>query len=197
MIVVVTGRSRLNSAYMEETLEKFEGRIRQMRLVNPLERLAVAAVGSVLADAGTDFPVGDSGIGMYIGMDDAMEDIKDEYFKGIVADGIMGASPLLFPFTSPNAFAAQVSIAFDLRGEGILMPVNRSWDNVIKYATECVAGGYAKMAIAGAITINNRNLSIEAGRYTAEFSLIEGEGDAVRRKARIYHSLMAGDCEGI
>ena len=197
--MVITGRCRLESSDVEEALNKLEGLIKPMRLVHDLERLAVAAVGGALLDAGLSFPVGDSTVGIFIGIDDAIEDIKDEYFSGVLAEGILGASPLLFPFTSPNALAAQVSIAFDLRGEGIVMPINGSCPDVIEYATDCIAGQHAKRAIAGAITIIGRRLSIEGDRYAAEFFIIESEGDAVRRGARTYNSnpSVAGNREGI
>lgn len=190
--MVIKGRCRLESSGIDEALSKLEGVIKPMRLVHDLERLAVAAAGGALLDAGMSFPVGDSTIGIYIGIDDAIEDMKDEYFSGILAEGILGASPLLFPFTSPNALAAQISIALDLRGEGIVMPINGSCPDVIEYATDCIAGQHANKAIAGAIKIRDRRLSIEEDRYAAEFFVIESEGDAVRRGARIYDSGSAG-----
>jgi 3-oxoacyl-(acyl-carrier-protein) synthase len=192
MLMVITGRCRLESSRIEEAMNKLEGLIKPMRLVHDLERLAVAAVGGALRDAGLSFPIGDSTVGMYIGIDDAVEDIKDKYFSGVLADGILGASPLLFPFTSPNALAAQVSIAFDLRGEGIVMPINGSCPDVIEYATDCIAGEHAKKAIAGAITIKDRRLSIEEARYYAEFFVVESEGDAVKRGARTYNLNSSG-----
>lgn len=188
MLMVIRGRCRLESSRIEEALSKLEGVIRPMRLVHDLERLAVAAVGGALIDAGLRIPVGDSTVGMYIGIDAAIEDIKDEYFSGVLSEGILGASPLLFPFTSPNALAAQVSIAFDLRGEGIVMSINGSCPDVIEYATDCIAGHHAKRAIAGAIVIIDRRLSIEEDRYAAEFFVIESEGDAMMRRARTYNS---------
>jgi 3-oxoacyl-(acyl-carrier-protein) synthase len=197
MNIVITGKSLLDSARAEEALVKLTGRIKQMRLVHVLEKLAVAAVGCALLDSGLEFQGGPSDIGIYIGIDDAIEDIKDEYFSGVRADGLLGASPLLFPFTSPNTLAAQVSIAFDLRGEGIVMPVNSLCPDVIKYSAECISGGYAKKAITGLITVKDRRLSTDNGRYTAEFFIIEKYDDAVRREARIYRSVKAGTGENI
>ncbi|MGO9614598.1 MAG: beta-ketoacyl synthase N-terminal-like domain-containing protein [Dissulfurispiraceae bacterium] len=187
--MVITGKCRLESTHIEEALSKLDGLIKPMRLVHELERLAVAAVGGALLDAGLSLPLGDSTVSMYIGIGDAIEDIKDAYFNGILTEGILGASPLLFPFTSPNALAAQVSIAFDLRGEGIVIPISGSCCDVIEYATDCIDGEYAEKAITGTITIKDRKLSREEGRYAAEFFFVEREVDAVRRGARIYNSL--------
>ncbi len=196
-MTVITGRCRLDSSGIEGALGRLEGRIKQMRLVHGLERLAVAASGNALLDAGLSLPCGVSTCGLYLGIDDAIEDIKDEYLRAVLADGMLGASPLLFPFTSPNALAAQVSIACDLRGEGIVIPINGSCHDVIKYATECIAGKHVQKAIAGAIKVGDRKLSTEEGRYIAEIFVIEGEDDAVRRGARIYHSSGAVNREDV
>jgi 3-oxoacyl-(acyl-carrier-protein) synthase len=184
MKTAITGISRLTSSTMEDLILTLDGRIKEIRMGIPLERLAVAAVGRLLDDAGISFPVGNSTVGLYIGIDDAIEDIKDEYFSNIVKDGILGASPLLFPFTSPNAIAAQISIAFDIRGESITMPIKHK--DVIKYSTECIQHGYSRMAVAGGITLKDKRLTIESGRYAAEFFLIETVRSAMERRAKIY-----------
>jgi|WetSurMetagenome_2_1015567.scaffolds.fasta_scaffold00030_74 3-oxoacyl-(acyl-carrier-protein) synthase len=197
MKMVITGESLLDSAGACEAIEKLTGRVKQMRLVHALERLAVAAAGCALVDSGLDFQGGASDIGIYIGIDDAIEDIKDEYFNGVLADGLLGASPLLFPFTSPNTLAAQISIAFDLRGEGIVMPVKSSCSDVIEYAVGCIAGGYAEKAITGAITVRDPRLSTDEGRYLAEFFIVEKNAAAVKREAGIYRSFKAGNSEKV
>ncbi len=181
MSVVITGISRFDSSQIEEVLGGFDYRLRQMRHTHALERFAIAAIGSALVDAGVVFPVGDSSIGMYIGIDDAIEDIKDEYFNGILIDGIPGASPRLFPYTSPNALTAQVSIAFDLRGESIMIPINYSCSEVLKYAANCVTGQYVNMAIAGCIKIKDYNVSANEGRYASKIFVFEEEENAMRR----------------
>jgi|GEM_PF-1467423 len=191
MSIVVTGISKLTNAEAERIINKFITGIKPIRIVNALEQLTIAAVGSVLDNAGVAFPVGTSSIGIYIEIDDAIEDIKDEYFNNILNEGTMGVSPLLFPYTSPNALAAQVSIAFDIRGESITMPINHSCSNVIEYAAECVAGKYISSAIAGRIILNDRSSAVEGGKYVAEFFLLEKLDIAVKRGAKIYRHLKA------
>lgn len=183
-MVVITGRSRVNSGgeIMQRSVS-FAGRA---RLVHPLEHLALAAAGSLLEDAQIPLPAGTSDIGIYIGVDDSVEDIKDEYLGGILSEGLLGASPLLFPFTAPNALAARISIAFDLRGESITMPVNNSGGDVIKYSAECVMEGHAGAAVAGNIMLDKGPMSPEKGRYYAEFFFIEDIMRAKKRNARIY-----------
>lgn len=169
MKTLITGRCRINSRDVEEILKKLEGRIKQIRFVNELEKLAVAAAGVTLDNAGVGFPIGNADAGLFIGIDDSIEDIKDSYFNNILNDGILGGSPLIFPFTSPNALAAQISIAFDIRGESITFPIKQSCENVLKYTAECIIGQYIRMAVAGGITADKSKTSSEKGRYNAEF----------------------------
>lgn len=189
MKIVITGKSKISSKNADEVLDRFSVQIKQLRLVNHLEILTIAAVGNVLEDAGISFPVGDSNIGVYIGIDEAVEDIKDEYLENILREGILGVSPLLFPFTSPNALTAQATIAFDIRGESITMPVKNSFGNVIKYAAECIWGKHVRMAIAGGVMIKNRTLSPKEGRYVAEMFFLEELNSAENRGAMIYEVL--------
>jgi 3-oxoacyl-(acyl-carrier-protein) synthase len=195
-LIVISGKYTLESGRTEDALRKLEGRIKAMRLVHEIERLAIAAAGNALLDSGLEFPAGSVDTALFLAIDDSVEDIKNEYLQGVLDEGILGASPLLFPFTSANSLSAQVSIALDLRGECIVMPmkrINGSSADVIQYATECIAAGYAKIAIIGLINTKDRNLSIGEGRYSADFLIIEGEDDAVRRGARIYNSIVAGN----
>jgi len=197
MKLVITGKSFISSAQADEAMETLADRVKQMRFVHDLEKLAVVAAGCAMLGSGLECHHGDSDIGIYMGIDDAIEDIKDEYFTGALADGLWGASPLLFPFTSPNTLAAQISIAFGLRGEGLVMPVKSLCPDMIKYSAGSIEGGYAKKAISGAISLTDRSLSIDAGRYSAGFVIIEKEADAVRRGAKIYNTLKAGNIEDI
>ncbi len=190
MRLVITGISRVSSKNSEEVVQRLKGRIRLRRFVTALEQLTIAAVGSALDDAGISFPVGDAGIGIYIGIDDAIEDIKDEYFQYIVDEKILGASPLLFPYTSPNALAAQASIAFDIRGESLTSPIEHSYRDVIEYSVECLKGKYITLAVTGCIMRDTTILSPEEGRYCAEFYVVEALQGATERKARIYQDIM-------
>jgi 3-oxoacyl-(acyl-carrier-protein) synthase len=186
MKIAVTGKSAVSSNNADRVLSGLPRRNVTMRLTGSLEILIIAAAGCVLKDAGIIYPVGDSSIGVYIGIDDAVEDLKDEYFVNILNDGVTGVSPLLFPFTSPNALAAQVTIAFDLRGECITMPITKYRNNVIEYAAESIAGGYMKMAIAGTIIIADGQLRPADGRYAAEMFFLEKLEHAQNRMAGIY-----------
>jgi 3-oxoacyl-(acyl-carrier-protein) synthase len=191
MRAAITGTSMLSSKDAERALAGIISRIRPLRLVTDLEQLAVAALAGALDDAGIAFPAGTADIGIYLGIDDAVEDIKDIYFNGILNEGLVGASPLLFPYTTPNALTAQLSIAFDMRGESITMPLTHSAVDVLQYSAECVAQGHAVMAVTGVIAVRDKALSSEMGRYTAEFFIVEDAGSAASRGAKIYRWLEA------
>ncbi|HMK59997.1 MAG TPA: beta-ketoacyl synthase N-terminal-like domain-containing protein [Dissulfurispiraceae bacterium] len=168
------GKFTLEDIDIENALLKLEGHMKPIRLVHDIERLAVASVGLALLASGIKCPYGGSDIGLYLGIDDSIEDIKDEYFRRVLADGALGASPLLFPFTSPNALAAQISIAFDLRGECIVMPINGSCSNVIKYATECIDSKHVRTAIVCVIKIAANGQSGPNGQYVGDVMVFGG-----------------------
>jgi len=182
---VITGKITMSSRNLMSDAEATAG-IKQIRITNELELLTVAAAGRVLADAGIDVPAGSSDIGLFIGIDEAIEDIKDQFFSNILNDGLVGASPLLFPFTSPNAFTAQASIAYDIRGESITFFMKNIYSDVIIYSLDCVKAGHIKMAVSGGISLRNNDLSANEGRYAAEFYFIEDLKSARNRGARIY-----------
>lgn len=185
---VITGKSKITSKDIKEAILKLNGQIRQIRFVHDLERLTVAGIGLLMDDAAIRLPVKSADISLYIGIDDSIEDIKDEYFNNILDEGILGASPLLFPFTSPNALTAQISIVFDIRGESIMMPIKYSYRDVIEYAIECITGEYTRMAIAGGILSEDKETAITENHYKAEFFFLENLESAVKRGAKIYEN---------
>lgn len=184
---VITGMIKISSNDIEYAMTRVKDMIRQMRFVNSLEQLTVVSIGIMLDEAKINIPVGNNDISLFLGVDDSVEDIKDEYFNGILNEGILGASPLLFPYTTPNSLAAQATIAFDIRGESITVPIKNTYRNVMEYAFECIDGKYTSRAIAGGIRLKDKNLIIKDGRYTAEFFLLEKLSNAEKRGAKIYN----------
>jgi hypothetical protein len=92
-----------------------------IRLVHPLEEAAVLAASEALASAGVPMPVGGEGIGVALGVEEGIDELKAEYYRGILKEGPLGASPIVFPFTTPNTVAARISILLDLRGESFTL----------------------------------------------------------------------------
>ena len=71
--------------------------------------------------AGVRTPLGTEEIGVALGVEEGIDGIKAQYYREILKDGPLGASPIVFPLTTPNTVAARISIALDLRGENVTM----------------------------------------------------------------------------
>jgi hypothetical protein len=170
---VITGASRIRVHELNEIVPGLSERTQTFRYVCDLEKLTVAAVELALKKAGVAIPAGNDTIGIYIGIDDAIEEIKNEFLRNILKEGLLGASPLLFPFTSPNALAAQASIIFDIRGESIVMPCRGSMKEIAYYADDRVFEGPMKMAVAGSISLPEERAAGDRHDYEARFLLIE------------------------
>jgi len=183
---LVTGRSRLSALEAPAVLARLKPLLRVQRLIHGIEKVMVAGAALALEDAGIALPFKPAGaehIGIYVGMDDSIEALKDEFFAGILADGPLGASPLLFPFTSPNAFAAQTTIALDLRGESLTFPIKNTYNGVIQYAIRSVQDGFSPIALAGAVCLEDYPEAAGDRQLVADFVLIEGAGRS-RRQGR-------------
>ena len=90
---VITGKCRINADQLDEVMEMLSERTRSFRFVHDLEKFTVAAIELLLQDAGIQVPAGTEDIALYLGIDNAVEDIKNEFWENIVQDGILGASP--------------------------------------------------------------------------------------------------------
>jgi hypothetical protein len=91
----------------------------QGRLVHPIEEVALLAAHDALRLAGVRTPLGGEEIGVALGLEEGIDGIKAQYYRDILKDGPLGASPIVFPLTTPNTIAARISIALDLRGENV------------------------------------------------------------------------------
>lgn len=191
---VITGLSKLSTYDLNKSDSQINEQINHMRFIHDLEKLVVTSIGLTLYNAGLPLRVGNDEISVYVGIDNSIEDIKTEYFNNILSEGILGASPILFPFTSPNALTAQATIAFDIRGESITFPMQRTPKDIIEYAMDCIVGRYTKMAIAGGVTLDRSQASyseaIKCPPYKAEFFFLETMESATARGVRIYRNLM-------
>lgn len=115
------------------------------------EELSLAAVSSALKQAGN---LGlDTGI--VFGIDNSIDRCKAEFFKGLLAEGPIGASPLLFPYTSHNAITAQATIAFGIKGEDItIVSGATSFLKAVGYGFELLHRGVMNAVIAGGVSEN-------------------------------------------
>lgn len=131
-----------------------------VKTVIKAEELALAAVSTALKQAGISLisnsnrgPAGYCGV--VFGIDNAIDRCKAEFFKGLLAEGPIGASPLLFPYTSHNVITAQATIAFGIKGEDITIASGASsFLKAIGYGYELLIKKAMKSVIAGGVSEN-------------------------------------------
>jgi 3-oxoacyl-(acyl-carrier-protein) synthase len=124
-----------------------------VRLVHPIEEVAVLAAYEALTSAGVAMPVGGEDIGVALGVEEGIDGLKAEYYRGLLRDGPLGASPIVFPFTTPNTVAARISILLDLRGENFtLCGGSVSGAQAIGVALAAVREARSRAMLAGGAT---------------------------------------------
>lgn len=121
------------------------------RLLDVTEELAVLAAHQALRQAGVPMPYGGEDLGLVLGVEEGIDGIKARYFRDLLRDGPLGASPLRFPLTTPNTIAARLSILFDLRGEALtLAGGSLSGAHAMGQALSALRRGDAGRVLAGA-----------------------------------------------
>lgn len=125
----------------------------QGRLVHPIEEAALLAAHDALRLAGVRTPLGGDDIGIALGLEEGIDGVKAQYYRGILKDGPLGASPILFPLTTPNTIAARISIALDLRGENVTVCGGTvSGAHALGLAVEALRAGRTPAVLAGGVT---------------------------------------------
>ncbi len=125
----------------------------QGRLVHPIEEVALLAAHDALRLAGVRTPLGGEDIGVALGLEEGIDGIKAQYYRDILKDGPLGASPIVFPLTTPNTIAARISIALDLRGENVTVCGGTlSGAHALGLAVEALRDGRSPAMLAGGAT---------------------------------------------
>ena len=83
----------LSHALLTAPLDKIDSP-KAVKTVIRAEELALGAAYRVLKKAGNGFP--GARMAIVFGGDEAIDGLKEEYFRGVIAHGAIGASPLLF-----------------------------------------------------------------------------------------------------
>ncbi|MFQ5585672.1 MAG: beta-ketoacyl synthase N-terminal-like domain-containing protein [Thermodesulfobacteriota bacterium] len=157
----ITGVNMLDS----ETCGGFKGRV-----VYPEEALLLDSVASVLQAAGPGCVEPDS-TGIVLGVDGVLDHWKEAYFKGIIDDGPLGASPMLFPYTSHNVLAARISIEYGLKGQNLTITSGPlSFLKALSAAYGLLFMGVVRTAIVGGVA-GGRVVTMLMGSHYGEVSL--------------------------
>ena len=121
------------------------------RTVYNEERCLIRAVEAATASLEGTFL---EGAALAVGVDRVVEGWKEEFFTGVATEGPLGASPLIFPYTSANALAARLSIVLAVRGETVTISSGAlSFLKAVAAAWALVGSGAAPMAIVGGVTV--------------------------------------------
>ncbi|HKB07635.1 MAG TPA: beta-ketoacyl synthase N-terminal-like domain-containing protein, partial [Candidatus Polarisedimenticolia bacterium] len=128
------------------------------RRLDRSSRMAVAAARQALRDAGLGTPDGLSGTGnaaasgIALGTMTAGVKTLCDFLAPTLREGPEGASPMLFPFTVPNAPASQCSILLGLEGPNLtISEMEASGLAAIATAAGLVGDGVCDVMVAGGV----------------------------------------------
>ncbi|VAV82247.1 hypothetical protein MNBD_DELTA01-1265 [hydrothermal vent metagenome] len=151
-----TGKVYIKGAVLVET-ESFDdpslGAI-SARTVFEEERFLLAGVAKTLKASGLAGSAAEenAGFGIVLGVDTVVDGWKAGFFGEVVKDGPLGASPLIFPYTSPNALAARATIAYNLKGDDITIASGPlSFFKAISYGAMLVGSGILEGVVVGGV----------------------------------------------
>ncbi len=116
------------------------------------ERLMLGSISASIAGCGLSKDDIERA-GIIVGVDNAIDKVKESYFRGVVKDGPLGASPLLFPYTSANVLAARATIHLGIKGPDITIASGPlSFLKAVSYAYCLVSSGIIDLAIVAGVT---------------------------------------------
>ncbi|GEM_PF-6188660 len=164
--------------------------LKTVKTVLRAEELALAAVSAALKQIRNL----ELDTGIVFGIDNSIDRCKAEFFKGLLAEGPIGASPLLFPYTSHNAITAQATIAFGIKGEDITIAGGAfSFLKAVGYGYELLHRGVMKAVIAGGVSENGAMVIIMESLTPDEAQKKKEEGVCLREVIGYNDTLLQGE----
>lgn len=159
-----------------------------VRTVFEEERFLLGALSATLRAVGYagSAASANAGFGIVLGVDTVVDKWKAGFFGEVVKDGPVGASPLVFPYTSSNALAARATIAFNIKGDDITIASGPlSFLKAVSYGATLVGAGACKGLVVGGVArgvVFTIFLSAESGGHClSDIFEQRAKGDALVR----------------
>jgi 3-oxoacyl-[acyl-carrier-protein] synthase II len=122
-----------------------------LRRMDRIGKIVVSSVHLARADSGLDLAKEDPHrMGISIGTGLGSSDTVDQFFRSLLKEGPVGATPLLFQTAVPNAITSHCSIEYGIKGFNITFSHREaSTEMAIAYAYQLLREGRAEVIFAG------------------------------------------------
>jgi len=122
-----------------------------LRRMDRIGKVMVSAVKMAIDDSGLDLSKEDPHrIGISIGTGLGSSDTVDQFFRGLLKDGPVGAQPLLFQTAVPNAITSHCAIEYGIKGVNITFSHKEtSTEMAMAYACHLLREGKADVILTG------------------------------------------------
>jgi 3-oxoacyl-[acyl-carrier-protein] synthase II len=118
--------------------------------MDDLSRLGLAAIGFALKDAGLAEWTQQRDIGITAASAYGCLQTDIDYFRTVIPEGGLMASPALFSYTLPNCFLGEAAVCFGLTGTGyVINETSPSAMACVHAALESIAGGEIEKMVCG------------------------------------------------
>lgn len=167
--VVITG---VNSA---------SGQGQAVRCVNGTERIVHNEEALLLNSGMKTIAVRDRAecelekIAVVLGLSEVVEGWNKDFFKNVIRDGAVGASPIEFPFTSPGALASRLSICCAVKGEMLTISSGPlSFIKALIYSVGIVSSAPSKKVIVAGVA-PGRVITLFLHAVTDDYVITDGD----------------------
>jgi len=147
---VGSSRSKLGAQLPEIDFKTFI-KPANLRRMDRMGKVMVSAVKMAIDDSGLDLSKEDPHrMGISIGTGLGSSDTVDQFFRGLLKDGPVGAQPLLFQTAVPNAITSHCAIEYGIKGVNITFSHKEtSAEMALVYACHLLREGRVDVIFAG------------------------------------------------
>jgi 3-oxoacyl-[acyl-carrier-protein] synthase II len=143
-------RSRLGGQLPEIDFKRFI-KPANLRRMDRIGRVVTSSVRLALEDSGLDLEKENSNrMGITIGTGLGSSDTVDQFFRSLLKEGPMGATPLLFQTSVPNAITSHCAIEYGIKGINLTFSHKEtSTEIAMVFAYHLLKEGKADVILAG------------------------------------------------